>query len=98
MRADIEGADRPRRYQVLLGWPATSDLNTYVNNNLLLEFSITVYDINISNNIYGEATPILQGKIRSRKPTVHLKIETFLHIFQYQRDTKTYIYIWKHFT
>ena len=45
-RADNEGGDRVRIYQGLLSWPETSDFKTYVNNNLLLNCSITVDGIN----------------------------------------------------
>ena len=53
MCADIEGADRARIYQGLLGWPETSVFKTYVNNNLLLNCSITMEDINRADHIYG---------------------------------------------
>lgn len=90
--------DRARIYQGILGWPATSAFKTYVNNNLILNCSITVYDLNIAEDMYVEARPILQGKNRRKKPTVHSKIEKCLCLFQYQRDTKTYIYAWTFFT
>ena len=35
--AYIEGKYRARRYQGILGWPATSSFKTYVKNNLLLK-------------------------------------------------------------
>ena len=75
MRADIEGAERARRYQVLFGWPEKSDFNTHVNNNLLLNCNITTDDINRAHTIYGEATSILQDKMMSKKPIVHSKTE-----------------------
>ena len=62
MRAGIEGAERARRYQRLLGWSETSYFNTYFNNNLLLKCNITSDDINRAEHIYGGATPILQVK------------------------------------
>ena len=68
---DIEGADRVRRYQGILGWTETSDFNNYVNNNFLLSCNITADDINRSDNIYGKATHILKGKKRRKKPTAH---------------------------
>ena len=53
-RADIEGSDRSKRYQGLLGWPGNSAFKTYFNNNLLLNCNITVYYINRAEHIYGE--------------------------------------------
>ena len=70
-RADIEGTDRARIYQGILGWQSTSDFKTYVNNKLLLKCNITVDNINRDEDIYGGATPILLGKTRRKKPTVH---------------------------
>ena len=90
--ADIEGAYIARRDKLLLGWPSTSNFKTYVNNNLLLNCNITVDEISIAEHIYGEATPILQGETRRKTSTVHLKIEKYIDLFQYQRDKKTYIY------
>ena len=90
--ADIEGSERARIYQGLLGWTATSAFNTYVKNNLLLSCNKTLYDINRYTHINGKATPVLQGKMRRKKPTVHLKLRKYLQLFQYQRDTKTYTY------
>ena len=46
-----------------------------INRNILLNCNITADNINIDGHIYGEATPILQGKIRIKKPTVHSEIE-----------------------
>ena len=50
-------------------------VKVYVNSNLLLKCNTSVDEMNISDNIYGEKTPILQGKMRINKPTVHTKIE-----------------------
>ena len=74
IRADIKGLDRELRYHGLLGCPETSYFKTYVGNKLLLNCNINVNDINRSEHINGEATPILQGKMRRKKPTVHSKI------------------------
>ena len=92
-RADIEGVDRERRYQGLLGWPSTSYFKTYVNKNLILNCNINVDNINISENMYGLATPILQGKMRRKKPTVHSKYEKYLYLLQYQREKNLHIYM-----
>ena len=70
---DIEGSGISRRYQRLLGLPATIAFLDYVINNILINFSITVDAVNRSDCIYGEATPILHVKIIRKKPTVHLK-------------------------
>ena len=70
-RADIEGADRARKYQGLLGWSETSAFKTYFNNNLLLNYNITMDDINGSEDIYWEATPILQDKMSRKKLTLY---------------------------
>ena len=75
MHVDIEGDDRAKSYQGLLGWVATSAFNTYANNNLLLNCNITLDDINRAEHIYGEAPSILQGKMKRNEPTVHSKIE-----------------------
>ena len=82
------------RYQVLLGCPETSAFNNYVINNLLINFNITVDDINRSEHIYGEATTILQGKLRRRKPTVHSKTEKNNLPLPMSERHKTYIYTW----
>ena len=74
MRADINVADRERRYQVLLGWTETSSFKTYVNNNLILNCNITVNDINRAEHIYGGAKPTIRGKTRKKKPKVHSRI------------------------
>ena len=50
--------------------------------------NLIVGDINRAQHIYGEATPVLHGKIRRKKQTVYSKIVTFPYLFQYQRDTK----------
>ena len=76
-------------YQGLLGCPSTSALNNYVNNKLLLNCNITVDDINRAADIYGEAKPIIRGKMSREKEIVHSKSKTNLYFFQYQRDTKT---------
>ena len=62
---------RERIHQGLLGWPEKSYLKTYVNNNILLNWNINVDDINRAEHIYREAKPILWGKTRRKKPTLH---------------------------
>ena len=94
MRADVEGADRARKYHVLIGFPETSVFKTYVNNNFLLNCNISVDGIHIAGNVYEGSTSILQVQMRRKKPILHSKIEKCLYLFQYQRDTKSYIYTW----
>ena len=98
MHANIYGSDRARIYQGLLGWPEMSAFRTYFNKNLLLNFKITVDDINRDKHKYWEETPTQRGKTRRKKPTVHSKTEKHFYLFQYQRDTKTYTSTWKFFT
>ena len=74
-RADIEGADRARRYQRLLGCTETSASKTYVNNKIMFNFKITVDYMNRTKNIYGESKPIIKGKMRINIPTVHSKMD-----------------------
>ena len=50
--AEVDRANRARRYQGLLGWPEKSSFETYVNNNLLLNCNINVDDINIADHLY----------------------------------------------
>ena len=69
--ANIEGADRARIYKGLLGWTGKNAFKTYVSKNILLNCNINVYGINTAENIYGDTTTILQGKMRRKKPTVH---------------------------
>ena len=49
----IEGEDRARRYQGLLGWSKIIAFKTYFNDNLLINFNMTVDDINRSEKKYG---------------------------------------------
>ena len=82
-RTNIEGAKRARIYQGLLGCQETSAFNNYIDKTLLLNCNITVDNIKRADHIYREATPIVQGKRRRKKPTVHSKIEKYLYLFQY---------------
>ena len=83
MLAGIERVDRKRRYQGLLGWPGTSVFKSYVNNKILINCNINLYDMNVDENIYREETPIFQGEVMRKKQTVHVKIEKYLYLFQY---------------
>ena len=72
---DIEAVGRARIYQILLVWPETISFNTGVNNNILLNYKISLDDINRDEHIYGKATHILQDKMRRNTLTVHSKID-----------------------
>ena len=67
-RQEIEGADRARSLQQLLGWPSTADLKRYVANNLITNCPVTVDDITRAQYIYGPPTPLLQGKMTRKTP------------------------------
>ena len=73
--ADIEAVDKARRYQLFLGWTETSAFGGYVNKNIMINCNTTMDDINRAEHICGEAAPIIQGKKRRKKPTVHSKTD-----------------------
>ena len=93
---EIEGADKARHLQQILGWPSDQALITALQGNQILNCPITADDSHRALAIYGPVVLILAGKmVRRHKPyntttnkeqvVVHpfniTKIYTFIHIF-----------------
>ena len=97
MHADTEGEYKARRYQRLLGFPATNSFKTYINNNFLFNCNITVNYIDRAEHINKEAKPTLYGKMRRKKPTVQSKIEKNTFTSSNIRETKNPTSIHGHF-
>ena len=72
-KRDIQGADRARALQQQLGWPSDSAFTRIINDNLIQNSSVDIYDIQRAKHIYGTATPLLKGTmIRTKPTTVHV--------------------------
>ena len=67
-RREIVGADKARRVQELIGWPGNDFYNEIVENNWAHNTTITKDDIHRADNIHGDATPLLQGKMKRTTP------------------------------
>jgi len=67
-RREISGADRARDLQAILGWPSTADLRRYIKNNLIVNYPVTIDDINRAEAIYGSQVALLKGKTVRQSP------------------------------
>ena len=67
-KSDIEGADRARYLQSVLGWPSDTTFQTIIQNNQLLNCKTTTDDITRAKTIYGPAIPLLKGKMIRQTP------------------------------
>ena len=54
--------------QELIGWPGNDFYNEIVENNWAHNTTITKDDIHRADNIHGDATPLLQGKMKRTTP------------------------------
>ena len=75
-KKEIEGANRARDLQQLIGWPSTATYKTCITNNLIHNTKVNVDDINRAETIYGPALPLLQGKMTRVRPEFAGKIPT----------------------
>ena len=62
-RADIEGSDRSRDLQYLLGWLSDKHLINAISKNLIIDCPVLSDDVKRSHAIYGPTTAILKGGI-----------------------------------
>ena len=60
---DIERANVDQKLQEHIGWPITQFFKSYIDNNLLLNYSTTADDIDRVIKIYGAPRTLLQGKM-----------------------------------
>lgn len=67
-RREIEGADTARLLQGRLGWPSTGQYKQLIENNLLVNTDVTTDDINRAEAIYGQAVPLIKGKMVRKRP------------------------------
>ena len=73
-RADIEGADRARDLQHLLGWPSDQHLINALSKNLIINLPVLSDDVKHAHAIYGLATAILKGEmVRNKLKRVEFK-------------------------
>ena len=66
--AKIEGADAARILQRAIGLPSSAHSKSIVKGNQLLNFTITVYDIDRSDEIHGPQVATLKGKSILERP------------------------------
>ena len=72
---EIEQAYAARLLQAQIRWPSTEHFKHIVNNNLLVNCTVTADDISCAEAIYGPSVPILQGKMIRRCPQHHRNIK-----------------------
>ena len=70
-KCEIDGANKARKYQEVLGWEISDTMKRLVTENHLLCCDITVDDITRAVEIYGKAVPILKGKMIRPLPKAH---------------------------
>ena len=68
-KRDIERANAARKLQECIRWPRIQTFKSYINNNLLFNFSTTADDIDVALKIYGVPIPLLQGKMIRKDAT-----------------------------
>jgi hypothetical protein len=90
---EIQGANRAREMQQIIGWPSTTTFKKIIQKNLVCNSTITIDDINRAELLYGTATPLLQGKMtRVHPPQVKIKrIPLPLPIATHHKDLQLYI-------
>ena len=64
-----------RELQPDLHYPSTKTLETYVNDSLINNCTITADDVNRAEIIYGPEVPHTQGHTIRKLPPIHGKIE-----------------------
>ena len=67
-RSEIEGSDRARDLQQLLGWPSYQQSINALIKNLIINWPILSDDVRRSQAIYGTATDILKVKMARKRP------------------------------
>jgi len=73
-RTKIEGANNARTLQHEIGWPSTSTYKKIIGRNQIRNTNVTVDDINRAELIYGEAAPLIDGKmVRVHPPNVKIE-------------------------
>jgi len=72
-KSEIARAKKARRYQSLLGWPATGAFIGYLKRNLIENCDVSIQDIERAEEIYGTPRPILEGKMKRVSPVMHPK-------------------------
>ena len=69
-KREVNKADEAMHMQHVMAWPGTQNYKTAIKNNLVKNYPIAVGDVDRASDIYGEPTPILQGKMVRKTPEV----------------------------
>ena len=64
----ISKADESLNIQEYIGWPGTETYKSYINDSHINNCPITSDDVRRARAIYGEPTPLLQGRMTRIKP------------------------------
>ena len=67
-KRDVQGADKARVLQSVIGWPSTTKFNHIINSNLINNCPINVDDVKRADVIYAPPTPLLQGNMTRSTP------------------------------
>ena len=64
----ISKADESLNIQEYIGWPGTETYKSYINDSHINNCPVTSDDVRRARAIYGEPTPLLQGRMTRIKP------------------------------
>ena len=67
---ELQGAERARKIQDIIGWPGTATFHDYVRLNSFNNSPITNDDVHRAEHIFGPPLPLLQGQPRPH-PRIH---------------------------
>ena len=76
---DIEGADRARDLEHILGWPSYKQLINALSKNMIINCLALSDDVIRAHEIYGKATAIMKGKM-ARKNTNNIEFKQHIPI------------------
>ena len=66
-KEEVARASKARRYQLILGWPSTTNYLKMVENNMITNCNINTDDIKRADIIRGPAEYVLQGEMKRKK-------------------------------
>ena len=73
-KEEVSRASKARRYQLILGWPSTTNYLKMVENNMITNCDINTDNIKRADIIWRPAEYVLQGEMKMKKPNAHNNI------------------------
>ena len=74
-KLELLRANKDREGQEIVAWPSTEEFKAMLRRNEIKNTDFGPKDVDMANKLWGEAVPILKGKMKQKHPSKHVRFD-----------------------